>query len=61
MEDNNLYEAPAEETSGKGTCARALYDYQAGEFQFSSLIIKFLLVSSGKFQEVLMRFQRAAV
>uniref|UniRef100_H2RXW5 Drebrin-like b n=1 Tax=Takifugu rubripes TaxID=31033 RepID=H2RXW5_TAKRU len=28
---NNLYEVPAEETSGKGTCARALYDYQAAD------------------------------
>ncbi|TNM90252.1 hypothetical protein fugu_004486 [Takifugu bimaculatus] len=31
VEDNNLYEVPAEETSGKGTCARALYDYQAAD------------------------------
>lgn len=31
MEDNNLYEVPTEETSDRGTCARALYDYQAGE------------------------------
>lgn len=29
MEESN-YEVPAEETSDKGTCARALYDYQAG-------------------------------
>lgn len=58
MEDNNLYEVPAEEASAKGTCARALYDYQAGEFQFSPLIIQVL---AGEFQEVLMCFLRAAV
>lgn len=30
MEDD-LYEVPPEEPSDKGTCARSLYDYQAGE------------------------------
>ncbi|XP_073323387.1 drebrin-like b isoform X1 [Pagrus major] len=30
LEENN-YEAPAEETSDKGICARALYDYQAAD------------------------------
>ncbi|KAM8866767.1 drebrin-like b isoform 5-T5 [Synchiropus picturatus] len=31
VEDNNLYEVPSEETSDRGTCARALYDYQAAD------------------------------
>lgn len=33
-EENNLYEVTADETSDRGTCARALYDYQAGEWDF---------------------------
>ncbi|XP_029367190.1 drebrin-like b isoform X3 [Echeneis naucrates] len=31
VEESNLYEAPAEETSDRGICARALYDYQAAD------------------------------
>ncbi|XP_053727610.1 drebrin-like b isoform X5 [Synchiropus splendidus] len=31
VEDNNLYEVPSEETSERGICARALYDYQAAD------------------------------
>uniref|UniRef100_H3CLA8 Drebrin-like b n=1 Tax=Tetraodon nigroviridis TaxID=99883 RepID=H3CLA8_TETNG len=31
VDDTNLYEVPAEETSDKGVCARALYDYQAAD------------------------------
>lgn len=41
MEENNLYEVPADEASDRGTCARALYDYQAGEWDichYSSVI-----------------------
>lgn len=41
MEENNLYEVPADEASDRGTCARALYDYQAGEWgicHYSSVI-----------------------
>lgn len=34
VEENNLYEVTADETSDRGTCARALYDYQAGELDF---------------------------
>lgn len=32
VEDNSSYEVTTEETSDRGNCARALYDYQAGEF-----------------------------
>ncbi|XP_075895163.1 drebrin-like b isoform X3 [Nelusetta ayraudi] len=31
LEENNLYEVPADETPDRGTCARALYDYQAAD------------------------------
>ncbi|XP_028270668.1 drebrin-like b isoform X2 [Parambassis ranga] len=31
VEDSNSYEVTAEETSDKGVCARALYDYQAAD------------------------------
>ncbi|KAM9810666.1 LOW QUALITY PROTEIN: drebrin-like b [Neosynchiropus ocellatus] len=31
VEDNNLYDTATEETSDRGTCARALYDYQAAD------------------------------
>lgn len=31
VKDTNLYEVPAEESSDKGICARALYDYQAAD------------------------------
>ncbi|XP_062273749.1 drebrin-like b isoform X2 [Scomber scombrus] len=31
VEENNTYEVPAEETPDRGTCARALYDYQAAD------------------------------
>lgn len=34
VEENNFYEVPAEETADRGICARALYDYQAGELLF---------------------------
>lgn len=35
MEESNSYEVTAEEASDRGICARALYDYQAGEFFWS--------------------------
>ncbi|XP_067462289.1 drebrin-like b isoform X3 [Thunnus thynnus] len=31
VEENNSYDVTAEETSDRGTCARALYDYQAAD------------------------------
>lgn len=31
VDESNSYEMTVEETSDKGICARALYDYQAGE------------------------------
>ncbi|XP_078107770.1 drebrin-like b isoform X2 [Sander vitreus] len=31
VEENNLYEVTADETPDRGTCARALYDYQAAD------------------------------
>ncbi|XP_032371669.1 drebrin-like b isoform X7 [Etheostoma spectabile] len=31
VEENNLYEGTADETPDRGTCARALYDYQAAD------------------------------
>lgn len=48
MEENND-EVPAEETSDRGVCARALYDYQAGEgFFFFLLFYLFFLVLQHK-------------
>lgn len=38
MEENND-EVPAEETSDRGVCARALYDYQAGEGFFFFVVL----------------------
>lgn len=31
MEENNAYDVTVEESSDRGICARALYDYQAGK------------------------------
>lgn len=36
MEENNTYDVTVEESSDRGICARALYDYQAGKLFISS-------------------------
>lgn len=45
VEENNLYDVPAAETSAdRGICARALYDYQAGELLL--LLLFFPLITT---------------